>query len=425
MRSFTLFTLGCKVNFYESEWIRERLANLGFIEHSNLSPCPEWVIINTCTVTNRADRQSRQIIYQTARKCPNARIVVTGCYADREPETIKALPNVRHVFSNSEKPQLIKVLASAPTAPLSEGWMTLNSFKKNMRAYLMVQNGCNAHCAYCIIPTVRGKSRSKPISVILKELDALGTSGHPEVVLTGIHLGLYGRDLSPPRTLSDLIVAIDTSPFSGRVRLSSLEPMELDHKLIETIAASEKICRHLHVPLQNGDEEILRRMRRPYTPEKYERLIATLRSAMPDCAIGSDIMVGFPGETDASFERGYRLIERLPFAYLHVFPYSDRPGTVSQAFPDKVPERIKKARAARLRALSGEKRQVFFASWVGKMDEVVFEQQKASHLWEGKSAHYLPVRVRVRQNILGGVRKVTITSVDKEFVWGELSGRAS
>ncbi len=417
MTSFALTTLGCKVNFYESEWIRERLRALGAIETDGLSPCPDWLILDTCTVTARADRQSRQILYRAARQCPGTKIIVTGCYANRDPEFLNSLPNVLHVVPNAEKrwiPSLIQ-----PDAGSFEGWMSLSRFGSHVRAYLTVQNGCDARCAYCIIPKVRGKSRSKPIETVLEELTALEAAGHPEVVLCGIHLGLFGRDLAPKRRLSDLLKAIEAHPFQERIRISSLEPMEFHEEIVDIAAASTRICPHFHIPLQSGDRETLKRMNRPYTPESFERLITAIKAALPECTLGTDILVGFPGETEESFEKSFNFAARLPLSYLHVFPYSERPGTLSASFPGKVPETVKKSRAAKFLALAREKRRNFHASWIGKTDTVVFEQRKGE-IWVGKSVHYLPVQITSPDNLVGKSLRVRFVSATDRFVQGEI-----
>jgi len=419
MTSFSITTLGCKVNFYESEWISEQLIAMGFSRIDDHTSCPDWAIVNTCTVTNRASRQSRQVIYQAARRCPNTKIVATGCYADLDPEALKALPNVTLVIPNREKISLPgALLPSHPNIPPTN--MTLTSFKGHTRAYLMVQNGCNANCSYCIIPRVRGKSRSKPIETVLGELDALSSSGHPEIVLCGIHLGQYGLDLSPRTTLSALLGKIVAHPFEGRVRISSIEPMELNEEIIRQVASSEKICPHFHIPLQSGDREILQRMNRPYTPEMFETLIRYIGIALPDCTIGSDVMVGFPGETDEAFKNTCEFLSRLPVSYLHVFPYSERPKTRSQSLSGKISEFTKKARTTHLLGLAAQKRREFLSSWVGKSDSVVFEKYKGHNLWLGKSAHYIPVKVKSKRDLLGVCTDVKIVSSEQTFVWGRI-----
>jgi len=262
MTTFGIITLGCKVNFYESEWIRQRLEAGGWSFLKTSDRCPDYAIVNTCTVTGRADRQSRQVVYQMARRCPEARIIVTGCYAQRAPETLAALPGVVSVVSNEGKPALPGgIMCNTPNpSPSVFSDMTLTRYESHTRAYLMIQNGCDAGCAYCIIPETRGKSRSKPPEVILTELDTLAATRHQEIVLCGIHLGKYGRDLTPRSTLSGLLDAMEHHAFSGLIRLSSIEPMELSNEMIRLAAASGKICPHFHIPLQSGDTDTLKKM---------------------------------------------------------------------------------------------------------------------------------------------------------------------
>ncbi len=418
MTTFSITTLGCKVNFYESEWIGERLVNAGLVRLEERESCPDWAIVNTCTVTGRADRQSRQVVYQTARRCPNTKIIITGCYADRDPEALRALPGVVGVTPNSAKASLpTKIVPDSPPTPPV---MSLRSFGSHVRAYLMVQNGCNAQCAYCIIPKVRGRSRSKPIETVLREIETLTHSGHPEIVLCGIHLGLYGHDLTPRTSLGRLIEAIEAAPFEMKVRISSIEPMEFTEGLVRRVTDSEKICSHFHIPLQSGSGKILRRMRRPYTPQSFEALIQSIKKHLPRATIGTDVMVGFPGETNEDFKETCRFISSLPLSYLHVFPYSERPGTLSQSLDGKVVESVKKARVAYLLELGKKKREAFLSSWVGHTDTVIFEQRKGLRHWVGKSTHYLPVYVSSERNLLGAHLPVKIVSAESDFVWGEI-----
>jgi len=423
MTTFGIITLGCKVNFYESEWIRQRLEAGGWSFLKTSDRCPDYAIVNTCTVTGRADRQSRQVVYQMARRCPEARIIVTGCYAQRAPETLAALPGVVSVVSNEGKPALPGgIMCNTPNpSPSVFSDMTLTRYESHTRAYLMIQNGCDAGCAYCIIPETRGKSRSKPPEVILTELDTLAATRHQEIVLCGIHLGKYGRDLTPRSTLSGLLDAMEHHAFSGLIRLSSIEPMELSNEMIRLAAASGKICPHFHIPLQSGDTDTLKKMYRPYTAGMYETLVHTILHHIPHCTIGCDVMVGFPGESDRAFEATHRFLASLPVSYLHVFPYSERPGTAAVSLTPKVPERVKKERAGILNTLAGEKRRAFYQSWVGKTDETLFEgRDKKTGLWKGKSRHYLPVRVASNTSLAGKRREVKILRVDERGVFGEL-----
>jgi len=423
MITFGLITLGCKVNFYESEWIRQQLEDRGWSFLKPSGRCPDHVIVNTCTVTGKADRQSRQAIYRMARRCPETRITVTGCYAQRAPEPLAALPGVASVVSNEEKaalPGSIMRDTPTPSSPIFSN-MTLTRYESHTRAYLMIQNGCDAGCAYCIIPETRGKSRSKPPEVILAELDILSATRHQEIVLCGIHLGNYGRDLTPRSDLSELLDTMENHAFNGLIRLSSIEPMELNDRIIRRTADSEKICPHFHIPLQSGHTDTLRRMRRPYTAEMYETLVHTIRRHIPRCTIGCDVMVGFPGESDRAFETTYRFLATLPVSYLHVFPYSERPRTAAVSLTPKVPEPVKKERSGILNRLAEKKRQAFYESWVGKTDEILFEgHDREIGYWKGKSRHYLPVRVTSNTSLAGERRKVKILRIDKKGVFGEL-----
>jgi threonylcarbamoyladenosine tRNA methylthiotransferase MtaB len=423
MTTFGLTTLGCKVNFYESEWIRQQLEAGGRVYLESAGPCPDDAIVNTCTVTGRADRQSRQAIYRIARQCPETRIHVTGCYAHRSPELLSGLPNVVSVVSNENKlslPGLINGTSPVFPPPAFEK-MALTRYESHTRAYLMIQNGCEAGCAYCIIPETRGKNRSKPPDVVLSELDILAATRHREIVLCGIHLGKYGHDLIPPTDLLRLLDAIENHPFRGLIRLSSIEPMELSGEIIRRVADSEKVCPHFHIPLQSGHTDTLKKMRRPYTAERYETLIHTIRQCIPHCTIGCDVMVGFPGETDQDFMMTARFLEALPVSYLHVFPYSERPGTAAVLLTPKVPEQVKKERAGILNTLAVEKRRTFYESWKGKRCEVLFENRDGkTGFWKGKSRHYLPVHVASPESLTGERREVEILETNGENALGVL-----
>jgi len=418
MKTFSIVTLGCKVNFYESEWFRERLLTAGWMEVGEDGTCPDWVIVNTCTVTGRADRQSRQILYRIKRRCPDSRIIVTGCYADRDPETLAGLAGVTYVVPNGRKKEIPGILD--PLSVPSPMEMAVGSFARHVRAYLMVQNGCDARCAYCIIPSVRGRSRSKPMTQVLEEMDVLIESGHPEIILCGIHLGLYGRDLTPRTSLADLIGAIDRRAGDARIRISSLEPMEFSEAVIYRIADSSVVCPHFHIPLQSGSGRILRSMRRPYSPDSFAVLVQKIRQEIPHATLGTDIMVGFPGETDADFEESYRFVDSLSLSYLHVFPYSGRPGTLAYSMEGQVSEQVKKARAARFLTLGRSLRKTFYRSWVGRTDEVVFEREETPGRWVGKSLHYLPVNVASMRDIKGRRLPVRLTRAGETSVEGEL-----
>ncbi|HRT70888.1 MAG TPA: tRNA (N(6)-L-threonylcarbamoyladenosine(37)-C(2))-methylthiotransferase MtaB, partial [Syntrophales bacterium] len=376
-------TLGCKVNQFDSALLAERLRSEGF----TVVPFGEGAdvcIINTCTVTARTDYQSRQLVRRARRYCPYAGIVVTGCYAQVAPAELAEMPGVAAVVGNAEKDALpgfldrildergkiivgdIRRCDSLPSG-------TADVFPGRTRAILKVQDGCDAFCTYCIVPFSRGRSRSLPPSDVLRQAARFAESGYREVVLTGIHLGSYGSDLEPPASLAGLLAGFDDIDGVERVRLSSIEPMEVTPELISRMASSEKLCRHLHVPLQSGDDRILKLMGRNYTGDQFRLLVKGLTEAVPDIAVGVDVMTGFPGEGEEEFRRTAALIEELPLAYLHVFPYSRRPGTPAADFPHQVPEEAKKRRAALLRSLGAKKRASFARRFIGKEVSVLVE----------------------------------------------------
>ena len=263
------------------------------------------------------------------------------------------------------------------------------------RPFLKIQDGCNAFCTYCIIPYARGPSRSKPLESVLSAIQTLSSSGYQEIVLTGIHLGNYGNDLIPKTCLGDLLNRIDDSNMIPRVRLSSIEPLELTDDIINRTAESNILCRHFHIPLQSGDDRTLRKMGRPYTSADFRQLVTKIHDRLPEAAIGVDTLIGFPGESDAAFENTYALIETLPVAYLHVFPFSPRPGTPAAGYPDKVPPEVVKHRCARIRALGASKRIDFYNQFIGLKLEVLVEttRHRPTGLLKGFSSNYIPILI--------------------------------
>jgi len=396
-------TLGCKVNQYESAGIGEALARSGhaLVPFSETADC---YIINTCTVTARTNYQSRQIIRQAIRKNPEALIVVTGCYAQTAPAEIAEIPGISLIAGHGEKDRIPELLGSlkkngreirvgdiSAVRPFAS--LPATRFQDHTRAFLKIQDGCNAWCRYCIIPSARGRSRSLPQDGVLEQLNLLGRSGYREAVLTGIHLGAYGQDLSPEISLADLLKRIEGERPVERLRLSSIEPTEISADLISLLRESTLICPHLHIPLQSGDDAILSGMGRQYSAAFYKALLVDLEGAIPDLAIGIDVIAGFPGEDDAAFEHTVSLIEALPVAYLHVFPFSARPGTPAADMPDQVPPNEKKNRAEILRNLGTRKREAFARRFQERFLRVLVEERRdrSSGLRKGFSDHYLPV----------------------------------
>lgn len=421
MKRFHTITLGCKVNQCESAAINQLLAAAG-LAPARGQTAPDVVVINTCTVTGKAAMQSRQAVRQAIRKHPRARIVVTGCYAQTAPEEIRAIQGVDLIVGHLDKMRLGEIIVAAdprlsPLGPMARGASDACAFSalpalghgERTRAFLKIQDGCNTRCTYCIVPYARGDSRSMPFDQVMTHLSRLGTEDFKEVVLTGIHLGAYGGDLQPPSSLADLLSSVMENPPVRRIRISSIEPTEVDRRILSLLAdVRGVVCRHLHVPLQSGDDTILRRMGRPYTRDQFARVIHDLHERIPEAAIGVDIMAGFPGETDAAFENSYRLIEALPVTYLHVFPFSARKGTPAAGFKPKMPERIAKERCRRLRELGQEKQRTFYESMINQKVEVLIEETGEG--WaRGWSDNYLPVtiisgRERMKENSLVMVR---------------------
>ena len=428
MKRFHITTLGCKVNQCESAALSSMLESGGGSAAQNIDQC-DIVIINTCTVTGKAAMQSRQAIRQAIRRSPNATIIVTGCYAQtasQELQTIKGIDLIvghadklriaefaRSQLPEAESPRLIR--KSIHQAEQFDAMPSVSP-RNRTRAFLKIQDGCNAFCTYCIVPHARGRSRSMPMSDVAQHIVKLTVDGYQEVVLTGIHLGCYGQDLTPPTSLTALLSRMAHETNMPRIRISSIEPTEIEAALIDLVADPQScVCPHLHVPLQSGDNDVLQRMGRPYTREMFAEAIMTVHRALPDAAIGVDIMAGFPGESDQAFERSYELIQTLPITYLHVFPFSARKGTPAATFGAQVPDSAVKVRSQRLRELGTKKKAEFFQSQIDRTVTVLVEtvRDPATGFARGLSGNYIPVYIpdaELAENTIVDVRIVEVTS---------------
>ena len=395
MSSFYLQNFGCRATQADGAALERDLLGHGF-SRATSSTQAEVVVLNTCTVTAEADREVRATIRRVHRENPECRILVTGCYAQRAPQELQRLPGVAWVIGNSHKHLVGEILGSCQTevaafategpllpvgalfspsvyvgdifahtelmaAPVFDGL----GYDKT-RPNLKVQDGCDNRCSFCIIPFVRGHSRSLRCDDVLREMDALMAAGFREVVISGINLGRWGRDLDPPSRLEDLVRAILEQTVVERLRLSSIEPMDWSEELIALVAGSPRIAKHAHVPLQTGSDRILRRMHRKYRPWHYEDRVRKIRAAMPTAAIGADVMVGFPGESALDFNESRQFITSLPLTYLHVFTFSPRPGTPAAEMTQQVAPEVKRERSHVLRELGAEKKRMFLESLVGK-----------------------------------------------------------
>ena len=435
-----MITMGCRVNQAESERLGQ-LGRLNGMRPAAAGERPDLVIVNTCSVTGESDRQARQAIRREARNHPGARIIVTGCYAQRAPESLAALPGVTMVLGNGEKPSFWEQVAEegTPAADAGEtgasaealravairvgdvaemahmaGAPVVDAESGRSRAFLQVQDGCDRRCTFCLIPGVRGAGRSLPMAEVLAQAQRFQEAGFRELVLTGINLGSYGRDLSPPTSLARLLDALAEAPGAARLRLSSLDPRDLDDALLERFAAHRRLCPHLHLSVQSGDDLILKRMGREYGRGLILERTARLRTLRPEAVLGADLIVGFPTEDEAAFARTVDLVERAELALLHVFRYSDRPGTPAAAIPARFRvsgDRIR-ARSERLRAAGGRVWERVARSWMGKRVEILLESPE-NRVVRGRMACFLPVEVPAREAWRAGdVVRVRIDDID-------------
>jgi len=426
---FKVVTLGCKVNQYESAYLEESLRNLGW-ERADRSDPADLVVVNTCIVTGSASCQSRQEIRRAIRENPGAVVAATGCYAQVYPGELEEIPGLHLVAGNTFKGRLPEMTASQPPGEKSRvaheeydsgtpfEFLPVRKHPGRTRAFLKIQDGCRSFCSYCIVPYARGNLRSLPPEKVVEALTSFGREGFQEVVLTGIHLGKYGVDQAPRTSLLELTRRICREDLPLRVRLSSLEPEEISSGLVDLAAEEPRLCPHFHIPLQSGDDRVLGLMNRGYTARGFSETVLGIRRRLPYAAVGVDVMVGFPGESDEAFENTLSLVEAIPVSYLHVFRYSPRPGTPAASFVNKVPQSVAKKRAAVMRSLGSAKRRLFHESCLGRVFSVLVEDQGGGRNGRarGFAENYLsvtfpnegvsmekPVPVRVEKALAGGV----------------------
>jgi len=428
-----LATLGCKTNQSDAASLAADLAGQGH-EIVSLRQAADVFIIHTCTVTQRTDYQSRQLIRRAIAKNPQAQVIVTGCYAQVSPDSLLAIPGVDFVVGVSEQEKIPGIVSrrtkSKEASLLSSPVEKIQCFEEGRlpspwnrsRAYLKVQDGCNSFCSYCIVPYARGRNRSLPLDRVLAKTRDLSSKGFKEIVLTGIHLGTYGEDLVPTHSLLDLLQALEEESVDLRVRLSSIEPGEFTRPLIDFLGGAKKICPHLHIPLQSGDDDVLKRMNRSYSRAFFEDLVNRLWGAIPEVAIGVDVIAGFPGEDEKAFENTVTLIEKLPLAYLHVFPFSQRKGTAAAGLQGKVPSQAVRARCQILRELGEKKRQVFYGAFLGRTVRVLLEtkQEEERGIWKGYTRNYIPVLIRAGDEFIKREVQAEVKEIWNGKVFGEL-----
>jgi len=480
-KTFRIITLGCKVNQYESAYFSEALVAAGW-RVAGGDETPDVVIVNTCIVTQKAAHQSRQAVRKAIREHPAGYVAAVGCYAQVFPEELSEIEGLGLIGDNRMKAEVPGFLVSIVSGrqevrsdrrrnslkdehPTSDGPITgnrepvssieypasgtavdmiagvsyqpalllkpfepgarfdamdISSFPGRARAYLKIQDGCESFCSYCIVPFARGPYRSLPPEKVIRRLETLSDQGYGEVVLTGIHLGKYGVDLKGGVDLVSLLGQVGREGFPLRIRLSSIEPNELKMELIEMAASESWLCRHVHIPLQSGDDRVLHRMNRHYTAREFADIVKAVHTNIPHAAIGVDIMAGFPGEDSKAFDSGYSLLKDLPVSYLHVFPFSPRPGTAASRFSGRVaPEEIKE-RTARFRALGERKQRLFYQGCLGREFSVLTEkwESREKRLMQGRSDNYLPVIFPMTRDSVQGPFRVRMEQIEGRRVIG-------
>ncbi|MDO4355629.1 MAG: tRNA (N(6)-L-threonylcarbamoyladenosine(37)-C(2))-methylthiotransferase MtaB [Clostridia bacterium] len=423
MRTIAVHTLGCKVNQYDSEAMLECFERAGYAA-VEFSGAADVYLINTCTVTGTGDSKSMKLIRRVHRERPESDIIVAGCLAQRDAEKV-LLEGVRLVIGVQKRQQVVQLYEQA----VAEG-QSINAVEalKNIpfeqlfvsrhegrtRATMKIQEGCDRYCAYCIIPSVRGPVRSMPVCEVRREAERLAEAGYRELVVTGIHLGSYGRGTE--ETLIDAIRAVHDAPGVRRVRIGSIEPVTVTEEFAREIANMPGVCRQFHLSMQSGSAGVLKRMRRRYAPEEYMAAVERIRAVMPDAAITTDVIAGFPGETRAEHEETLAFVERVGFARIHVFPYSRRSGTIADQMPDQVPEAEKHRRAQEIIELGNRLEENYVQSMEGSVREVLFEREGPNGLCEGYTGEYVRVRAAARA---GEIRSVRILRREGALTFGE------
>ena len=429
MTTAAFYTLGCKVNQTETAALQQLFERAGYTAVS-FSDTADVYVINTCTVTHLGDRKSRQVIRRARRINPEAVIVVTGCYAQVSPDDVMAIPEVDLVIGTHSRDKLPQLVQEAKNGRLNcvapheekQGFELLPASQsgERTRAFLKVQEGCRQFCSYCIVPYARGPLYSRPPQEAAQEAQRLAAQGYREVVLTGVHLGSYGVDLPGDIALSDLIRQLAPIEEIQRIRISSIEPTEITPDLIEVLIDHEKVCRHLHVPLQSGDDTILKRMNRKYDSGEFLQLVRWLRMQIPEIALTTDVMVGFPGETDAQFAHTMNMVNKSGFSRLHVFKYSPRTGTPAAKFSGQVPHRVKEERSRSLTELGEELAASFRRQFIGQTTDVLFEEKAGDNLLAGLTEHYVRVITEAPETLLGQVVATAIVGEKEDALSGQI-----
>ncbi len=409
------YTLGCKLNFAETSSILKQFVKNGY-EIVPWGKPADVIIINTCTVTAQADKKSRKTIHKATKL--GKKVVVIGCSAQMHTEEYAQIPGVELVLGAKDKFRVFELLENHQKIAYHTDIQNLTEFNSayssigRTRSFLKIQDGCDYKCSYCIIPKARGKSRNAPIDNILENAKEIARLGYKEIVLTGVNIGDFGR--STGETFYDLLVALDKKTEIPRIRISSVEPELLKDEIIQLVANSDKFLPHFHIPLQSGSDEILKKMRRRYNTKLFRQRIERIKELIPDAFIGIDVIVGFPGETDELFEQTYNFLESLPFSFLHIFPYSDRPGTPASQMTEKISAQQKQQREKKLKALSAQRHKNFYTQHLGKTYNVLFEARNNDGKILGFTDNYIRVELPYQTDLINQIRKVKLVKLDSQ-----------
>ena len=428
MKKAAFYTLGCKVNQYETQAMTELFSNSGY-DICDFDSYADVYVINTCTVTAMSDRKSRQIIRRAKKNNPNSIIIVTGCYAQTNPDAVKKIDGVNLIVGTSDRKNIVSLCESLGPDTISchigdimknhsfED-LQISKYEERTRAYIKIQEGCNQFCSYCIIPYARGPIRSRDEEEILAETKKLVKNGYTEIIYTGIHIASFGLDKEKER-LADFLCKANEIDGLERIRLSSIEPMTLNTEFTNKIKDCSKLCHHFHLSLQSGCDETLKRMNRKYTTEQYKKIVEDLRTLYPDVAITTDIMTGFPGETDEEFSKTLEFVNEIQFADAHIFQYSPRNGTPAAKRDDQVAPYLKEERSKKLIEVCARSRDNFISSFIGKEMCVLFEQP-IKGFFEGKTSNYITVYVKSDINLQGQYKKVVIDKCDNGIAYAHI-----
>ncbi len=429
-KTVSIFTLGCKVNQYETEAMEEAFQQAGY-EVVDFEDGPGVYVINTCTVTHMSDRKCRQMIRRTKRINPQAIVAVVGCYSQADPEIIEAIEEVDLILGTNGRSHIVEMVEEYKKNQIPMNFvdnimeihefeeLQINNMQKRTRAYLKIQEGCNNYCSYCIIPYVRGNIRSRKPEDIINEVSRLAKQGFQEIVLTGIHVASYGKDLKDI-TLLEIMKQVQDIEGIQRIRLSSIEPGVVTQEFVEEISKLNKVCHHFHLSLQSGSDTVLKRMKRNYTAGEYKAAVKMLRARLSDVNFTTDIIVGFPGETQDEFNETLAFVQEIGFSHIHIFPYSVRSGTKAALMTDQVDPQIKNKRVKILTDAVSQMQQKILEQYIGQSLNVLIESNHQGDIYEGYTNNYIKVRTQSQKDCTNEFQTIKVTSVIDDTLYGNI-----